>query len=128
MTCAMASLGPASPKVGSLAGKKLMTWPHARLQDHILEVSYDSRHSRFCALSSLGHGIGDKARLSKRGDMDFRRPVHRLETAGLAVARDDRFHRMLTQPFIVAGKTHRHVAADIGGDRGDIAACIGEEF
>src|SRR5271168_1902509 len=79
ITWAMASAARASPKAGSLAGKKLM-------RHHPPATAGGQWRSAF-GLASLwtfgfGHEVGDEARLSEGGNMDFGRPILGRETAG----------------------------------------------
>src|SRR5271169_1111432 len=126
ITCAMTSLERASPKAGSLAGKKLMRQTSSsRAWERAMPPS--GLESRLPPRLCLRHQLGDKARLREGRGVDLGRPIHRLETAGLAVALGDGLHRMLSQPLIVGRNAHGHVAADIDRNRGDIAAGVREQ-
>src|SRR5271167_2632774 len=86
MTWAMASTARASPKAGSLAGKKLMR--------HHPPAAARGQWRSALGLIALRDQIRDEARLSESGNMDFGCPILGRETAGLAVALGDGLHRM----------------------------------
>src|SRR5579862_2525038 len=73
------------------------------------------------------HQFGDEARLGKGSDVDLRRPIFGLETAGPAIALRDGLHRMLPQALVIGGKAHRHMTADIDRNCGDITGGVGEQ-
>src|SRR5437764_1044939 len=127
MICAIASLDRASPKTGSLAGKKLIFFNFSTTRavlGYTKAWRSSAGHLGLLRRATFGHEIGNEARLSKCSDVNFGRPIPSLETAGRAIALRDGLHRVPPQLRVVAGDAHRHVAADIDGDGGDIAVRI----
>src|SRR5690348_12840802 len=127
--CAIASLEGSSPNVGSLAGKKLMARPPSVTRTLRYINCKPTSARRLLAFGCFGSldELSDKPGLGECRDVNLRRPVSGLEAASLAITLRDRLHGMAAGPLVVAGDPHRHVAADIDRNGGDIAACIREQ-
>src|SRR5579862_4890390 len=101
---------------------------HSRFSDPKLRPQSVAGSARRADLARLAHRFGNKAREREGRSVNLRRPVFGREAARLAVARCYGFCRRLPQGLIIGRPAHRHVAADISRDRGDVTASVREQL